>query len=940
MHDHFDLSPAQWGTLRRLLDEALSRQGEDRARWLEGLAGEDAAFRPRLNALLAHADGATGDAVLDTLPKIETGQFAPLPGAAAAGMPERIGPYRLIRELGSGGMASVWLAERTDMLHGRQVALKLPHGAWKRAGLAERMQREREILATLEHPNIARLYDAGVGEDGQPWLALEFVAGERLDTYCESHALDTAARLRLFLQVARAVAHAHAQLVVHRDLKPSNILVTGAGEVKLLDFGIAKLLDQGVARETDLTQQAGRALTPDYAAPEQILGLPVGTAADVYGLGVVLYELLAGQRPYRLRRDSRGALEDAILQADIAAPSARAPAGRRKALRGDLDTIVLKALRREPAERYATVAALAEDIERFLQHRPVLALPDRAWYRVGKFVRRNRAAVGSAVLVMLALVAGTGVALWQAAQARAEARRAEAAKTFVTGLFTDADPFATRSGGPSAQALLEQARQRLDEAAIADPALRVELLEVLGRSLIGLGSLDPAESALQQGLGLARQQLGEKHLLTLRTRVALTSIDRFRGRQAQMQAELSELLPKLRALGAAAKPELFAAVTNQAHAAIDGGRYAEARIAAVEALALGEAVFGERHPETANAALLLAGAENYAGTADVALAAAQRARERLLQAHGAQRPHARVLDGRFVYGRALGNAGRHDEAVRELEEVLQGVQSLLGTDAPMAGFVAADIARFQLELGDAAASLVNAQRALQIVSRVAQESSTTVGMAHAHIGRAQLALWRLDEAQAALQRARDTLQALRGERHPLVVDLSAQHALAVALAGRVTEAWRTIELLLPGIRAEPQFRWRGLHIAGIVRRLGGALDEAAVLQKEAFADLPESAPQLPRRAAVQAELARVTLEQGRPVEALALLRRLPALEAASPERAGRWLTEGRALLALGLADEARGVLAQAHAYWQQHDARSPWTADAARWLQRATRART
>ncbi len=237
----FQLDADQWLTLRDLLDEALACEPSLREAWMNSLQGASAVLVPRLRGLLAQAAGPSIPR-MNTLPKVETADFA---AAAQEPMPERIGPYRLLRELGSGGMASVWLAERTDMLQGRQVALKLPHGAWRRAGLAERLAREREILATLNHPNIARLYDAGVAEDGQPYLALEVVEGERIDTYCKNHELDVRARLRLFLQAAQAVAHAHAKLVVHRDLKPSNILVNARGEVRLLDFGIAKLLDQG-----------------------------------------------------------------------------------------------------------------------------------------------------------------------------------------------------------------------------------------------------------------------------------------------------------------------------------------------------------------------------------------------------------------------------------------------------------------------------------------------------------------------------------------------------------------------------------------------------------------------------------------------------------------------------------------------------------------------
>ncbi|MBX3603826.1 MAG: tetratricopeptide repeat protein [Piscinibacter sp.] len=556
------------------------------------------------------------------------------------------------------------------------------------------------------------------------------------------------------------------------------------------------------------------------------------------------------------------------------------------------------------------------------------------WIRL---VRRNRLPVGAAAAVGVALVVGAGLAVWQAAQARAEQRRAEAVKDFVTGLFTDADPFATRSGTPTVEALLETARMRLAEADERDPALRVELLDMLGRSLIGIGQFDRAESVLAKAVDEGRQLLGPQHRLTLRARVSMTSVQRFRGQQEAMKAELAEIVPVLRAAGAPARADLYAAITNQAHAAIDGGRYAEAKAAAQEALALAGQLFGPRHQDTASAALMLANVEQYGGDPANALQAAQHARDLLLQVHGSERLHARVLDGRFVYGRALGNVGAYTQAVAELSAVLQGVRTLLGAQAPMAGFVAADIARYQFEIGDAAGSLEHAVLALRIVSGVAQEQSTTVGMARVHVGRAQLALYRAAEARASLGTARDTMQALRGAEHPLVVDLAVQTALADAYTGRVGEAWQAIQALLPAVRAGPEasFRWRGLHIAGIVRRLAGAFDDAELLQREALAAVPDLPVHAPRRAAARAEQARLALELGRAGEALEILRGLAPLEAASPARAERWLTEGRALLALGRRDEALPLLTRADAFWQQHDPGSTWARDAATWKARA-----
>jgi serine/threonine-protein kinase len=387
-----------------------------------------------------------------------------------------VGPYRLIRELGSGGMASVWLAERGDMLQRRQIALKLPHGAWRRAGLAERLAREREILAGLEHPHIARLNDAGVADGGRPYLALEWIDGERIDRFADRHGLDVRARVRLVVQVAQAVAHAHAHLVVHRDLKPANILVTSDGVPKLLDFGIAKLLDQGTAEETALTQVVGRALTPDYAAPEQLAGGPVGTAADQYALGVVLYELLAGVRPPRAVPSLPGGVADAALQAEPPAPSAVAPAERRRALSGDLDTIVRTALAADPARRHGSVDRFAADLERHLARLPVLARPIGALERLGKFVRRHRAGVASATALTVAVVLGAGVALWQAAAAREGQQRAERALAFVASIFRDADPWQSGAERRDARQLLQVARHAEAAAELADALRQADAL--------------------------------------------------------------------------------------------------------------------------------------------------------------------------------------------------------------------------------------------------------------------------------------------------------------------------------------------------------------------------------------------------------------------------------------------------------------------------------
>ncbi len=416
-----------WQQLSALLDEALNLPASAHASWLAGLSGERATHMEALRALLEHhAVVETGD-FLERLPRL------PVDAAAAAtGQPEagaQVGAYRLISEIGQGGMGTVWLAERADGLMNRRVALKLPRIVWGGA-FAERLAREREILAGLEHPHIARLYDAGIDAHGRPFLAMEYVQGEPIDAYCAGRSLPLRERLALLQQVCAATAHAHARLVVHRDLKPENILVTDEGQVKLLDFGIAKLLEGRSTRRTLLTELSGRALTLDYASPEQVRGEPLGTASDVYSLGVVAYLLLAEARPYRLKRGSAAEMEEAIAAVEprLASDAAESPA-LRKALRGDLDAILNRALKKEVGERYPSVEAFAQDLARHLRGEPVEARPDSRRYRAAKFARRHRLAVAMSSALMASIVAGSALALWQARIAGRQERLASAEVT-------------------------------------------------------------------------------------------------------------------------------------------------------------------------------------------------------------------------------------------------------------------------------------------------------------------------------------------------------------------------------------------------------------------------------------------------------------------------------------------------------------------------------
>ena len=513
---------ADWPAINRLLDEALELPPAERSAWLDALPAEPAGLKDTVARLLA-ATGVveTGD-FLHTLPKLGAAPVS-TPDAPDIGTPQagdEVGPWRLIRELGEGGMGSVWLAERADGSLKRQVALKLPRLSWQR-GLAERMARERDILATLEHPHIARLYDAGVDKLGRPWLALEYVQGQPIDEHARSQGLDVKQRVQLLLQVCEAVAYAHSRLVIHRDLKPGNILVTDDRQVKLLDFGIAKLVQGGTLAAATLTRQAGAALTPAYASPEQLCGEPLTTASDVYSLGVVAYELLAGARPYRLERGSAAELEAAIVRAEIDPPSRVAAPAAQRALKGDVDAIVMRALARQPSQRHATVQSLADDLNRHLRGEKVQSRADTPWFWAQRLWRRHRLALAFAFAVLLAALAGAhaqaavmtalavgaAVALWQRQRALSQARRAEQERDAARRATAAADERLTAQRAVSDlyigtfSRLSAQARER-PEALLRPGAIGAVLGELLEEDLARRKHAAMAQRALLETVGV------------------------------------------------------------------------------------------------------------------------------------------------------------------------------------------------------------------------------------------------------------------------------------------------------------------------------------------------------------------------------------------------------------------------------------------------------
>jgi tetratricopeptide (TPR) repeat protein len=560
------ITPEQWPTLSSLLDEAFDLPPEAREQWLAQLAPAHLPLQALLRDLLAKHAAAETDEFLETLPKF-TAAGDDVHRRASDGFESGaiIGPYQLVRELGRGGMGEVWLAMRNDGALNRPVALKLPHAHLLSGALRQRFERERDILAPLSHPHIAPLYDAGISDGGHPYLAMEWIDGVPITLYCREVRQPIAARLELFNQVLDAVRYAHERFIAHRDLKPSNILVTVDGQVKLLDFGIAKLLsgDTGGA-STELTQLGGRVATPDYAAPEQIAGQPITTAVDLYALGVVLFELLTGARPFDAPRGVNALPRNAPLASQRVTESEAELIGGmkaaqlRKTLQGDLDAIIAKALETDPSQRFRSAAAFADDVQRYQRHEPISARHIGRLMLARKFVRRHRLATALTAGLVAALLGGTAGIGWEALRAQREARRAQdeaqraaseagrqkATKDFLIGVFKASDPRIASDkprGTITAKELLDVSSDRIEKQFANDPETEIELLGIVADIY---GELDENERfgiLNRKQIDRARQLYGDSSAVVVEARLKEADDANTRGDYAQALRELEQI---------------------------------------------------------------------------------------------------------------------------------------------------------------------------------------------------------------------------------------------------------------------------------------------------------------------------------------------------------------------------------------------------------------
>jgi serine/threonine-protein kinase len=531
----------RWRAVEPHLDRLLDLDGPERAAELDRLNGADPELAADVRRLLALGEDASNERFLEDAP--------PAPSRAASLAGQTVGAYTLVDSIGQGGMGTVWLARRSDGRFEGNAAVKLLNASLVGRAGEERFRREGSILARLTHFHIARLLDAGVSAWGQPYLVLEHVDGEPIDVYCDTRRLGVEARLRLFLDVADAVSQAHANLIVHRDIKPSNVLVDRGGRVKLLDFGIAKLLeDDGAGLETALTREGGRAFTPEFAAPEQLTGGIVTTATDVHALGTLLYLLLAGEHPAGTARSNPAGLLRAIVETDPRRLSESVQGqARRRELRGDVDTIVAKALKKSPAERYASVEAMAADVRRYLAHEPIAARPDTFGYRAAKFARRHRTGVVLGALAAIAAIAGAAAIVWQARETRtqrdaaqAQLARATASSEFLGFLLSAAAPSGKKFVVTD---LLDEGERVVEKQFPADDPLRAELLANIGRQHLSAQRWEKAQPVLERAEKAASRSADPA--LRARTRCPLALAWTVSGQAKRGQALIQQAIRDL-----------------------------------------------------------------------------------------------------------------------------------------------------------------------------------------------------------------------------------------------------------------------------------------------------------------------------------------------------------------------------------------------------------
>jgi serine/threonine-protein kinase len=949
---------ARWSQVQAIFLEAEALPESAWPEFLDGACSGDIVLRAEVEALLKNVQVTRG-AFVRTDPTLPGG---PAERSLATGA--RLGPWGVERLVGRGGMGEVYEARRADGAFELRVAIKLLKRGLDSEALVARFAKERRILAQLDHPNIAHVLDAGVAADGRPFLAMEFVDGTPITEYSRAQALPASAILRLMITVCEAVQAAHAKRIVHRDLKPSNVLVTAQGQVKLLDFGIAKALAE---EDADATRLAGEAmaLTPSYAAPEQLMGLPATPATDVYALGVILYQLLAERLPHQRAGRSTVEIAARLDKETVERPSTalrkergRLPEpvrlSRIKATTRDLDLIVLKALRPDPARRYANAQGLADDLQNLLDHRPVQARPDTLLYRTSRLVRRNRGPVAAVAGVVAALTLGLASSLWQAHRATREALTADHVKQFMLDFVREQDRYRrNQSQARTPEELIEQAVVRANTELSDEPAARIEVLRVLGYIAVDTGRINLVRQTLVPLLEYSRQRFGERSVEAGHVLADLADAEYFADRvRALVYAR--EAVSILRSHGEE-KTAKFADL--EARLGLledqDQGRTAEGEALLRDALGTFTAVLGADNPDTAWARFQLASIHFEIGRDAEAEGELRLAIDQLQRAQGSDA--IRLQRPLGLLTQLLVRSGRLREALDTADRGL--------------AIVRVQAEKQDMRLGDALRTRVDVLTAMhrlreadalskESLAVIPAEAESFVGMARRSVAQLDLAMDRPQQAEALLAQ---NLDLRRRQDGGTGVDLTALleaslHGASLAMMGRLDEAQaqqsqalQTAEHAL-GPSAAPLVELHS-ELAATLERRGDwptaleqrrqALDVAAAAFGPSHALWARCAEALAHTLLNAGEAAHATEAQA--AEAQALLQRVLAIYQALPDPqpgiAAADLDLGRALLAKGQPDAARPLLTQSLALLEADEGPRPGDLDLARRLASATTAK-
>ncbi|MEO1245431.1 MAG: tetratricopeptide repeat protein [Pseudomonadota bacterium] len=881
----FELSPERWAKVQTLFDAATAMPRAEQPAFLAAECGDDAELCDYLLTLLDTSIDVDA-AVEETIVSTAADAFGDAEDDSMQG--EMIGPYRVKRLIGSGGMGMVYLAERADEQFDQQVAIKLGRHRLIDPQTELRLRNERQILADLDHPAIARLFDGGTTGDGVPYLVMEYIDGIRLDVYCDLHRLGIEARLRLFQTICSAVNYAHQNLIIHRDIKPSNILVTDDGTLKLLDFGIAKLTDTAGAATDGLTREGAVIMTPANAAPEQVLGQAITTATDVYGLGLLLYRLLTGIRAYgtdeltpaelarlvcdqevvppstRLEQELRTRQQNAHELAEVdelARDRATSPERLRRRLRGDLDTIVISALKKDPNRRYRSAAALADDIDLHLRSMPIVARRDSWHYRTSKFVRRHYLGVSVSAAVLAMLATFTVLLSIQNRTIVRERDTAREVSQFLEDIFQSQDPAEARGASITADELLASGAERIRSDLSGRPEIQAALMGTIGRVYFQLGEYPKSVDLLDEALALRISRYGEEH----------PDVTMLRNDLAEVLIELPD--------------------------------YERAAALLAEALATNRERLG--HDSAGVARNLTALAELNLKTGRL-VEAREYARSSIdIYEDEAEEYAIELAEVKSLLGRVFQVSGDLEQTELLLREAIEILAANEGEDHPHMAYFLQNLAVLQRSQGDLAAAKATFERAIEAIRRILGEQHPALADTLIHLGAVLHAQGKLDDAESVMRSALATHLEIHTENHPMVGYDKILLGMLLHDQGKLEEAEvslrRAAMVFDQSLDDEHQYAASALTELGAVLNSQGSFDEARTALERALEirlmDYPEGHELV---ASTQAELGDSLLRLGQLDEAERLLKSsLDALQ----DRPGR--RQERALAALERLQAAR-----------------------------------